>query len=77
MKTTTMEMRDGIQILTWKLMMSGILFRLSVLFLIVLYLQTCISLAYWFCSKSLPGRVKREIVEPESKDLVCPVPHVQ
>ena len=29
-------------------------------------------IAYLFCSKPLPSRVKREIVEPEAKDTVMP-----
>ena len=76
MKTTMMEMRDGIQSPTWKLMKSSILFLPSIIFLTVLYLQICVSLAYLFCSKPLPSRVKREIVEPEAKDSVCPVSYL-
>lgn len=64
-----MEMRDGIQILTWMWMMNGILFCHRNYFLLLVFTSLYTDLVCY--SKPLPSRVKKEIVETEVKDQVC------
>lgn len=61
-------MRDGMWILIWTLMTKGMFFGPPVH--LYCFLRALLT-TYRLNRKPLSSRVKREIVEPDLKDLVC------